>query len=81
MFTAEIRVNGALIGTLHMHNSGGYADVDTCPYEYEYFEPNVGIKKEYSTRPQLTKGIVSCQRNLGIRHVLKAIFNDLDSKA
>ena len=80
MFTTEIRVNGALIATLHVHNTGSYDDIEMNPYEYEYFEPRVGIRKEHSSRKQLIRGAVRCRRDKGMRHVLKTIFEDIDSK-
>lgn len=80
MFTTEIRVNGALIATLHVHNSSPYEEMHDSTYEYEYYEPSVGVRREYKTRPQLTKGTIRCKRNLGMRHVVRCIFDDLDSK-
>ena len=83
MFTAEIRINGALIGILHVHNIGTDDDIDIhrnkYRYKYEYYEPEVGIK-EKNTRKNHVLGEVICVRNKGVRHVIAEIFKNLDLK-
>jgi hypothetical protein len=79
MFTAEIRINGGLIATLHVHNVGTFEDVELFPYNYEYYEPEVGIRGKVNRNAHVL-GNVYCSRKKGLRHVLYEIFKDLDSK-
>jgi hypothetical protein len=85
MFTTEIKINGTLIGVLHVHNMGGkmvgkMVDKEYLyEYKYEYFEPSVGITYQ-NTRTQHLTGKVTCARDKGIRHVIRKIFEDIDSQ-
>lgn len=79
MFTAEIRINGSLVATLHVHSVGTYDDINMCPYEYEYYEPEIGQKGRCARTPHVL-GKVEYVRDKGIRHVIAEIFKDLDSK-
>lgn len=81
MFTAEIRINGGLIGVLYAHNKGsvGFRSSEIATYSYEYYEPEVGVSGRPDRKPHIF-GEVKCERGRGIRHVLSEIFKDLDSK-
>lgn len=84
MFTAEIRINGGLIAILHAHNLGISGLTDKTHllyrYEYEYFEPSVGIRKEIDDLTPHIQGSVICRKNLGIRHVMQKIFQDINKQ-
>lgn len=80
MFTAEIKINGALIGILHAHNQGSFLEKneEIADYEFEYYEPTVGISSESRPRNFHVKGRVRSVRGKGIRHVLSDIFSYID---
>lgn len=45
MMTAELKVNGALIGVIYLHNEGYVTSSDDlCTYHVEYWEPNEGVQ-------------------------------------
>lgn len=69
MITAEIRVNTQLIGHVYCVNEEGDPD-GWCDYSYEYYCPG----------EETIKGTVEHFRPNGAAALMKAIFEDIETK-
>ena len=69
MFTAELRINGTLIGHIYGQNVGGSASDGN--YKYEWYEP---------TLHRIVEGRVAHKRKDGLRKLVRLILEDIDVK-
>jgi len=79
MFTAEIRINGCIVGVLHAQNKGRSsrdASGDFRKYDYEYYEPSVGIIDE--CQPLHKKGSIIVDRDRGLSAIMGEIFTEIN---
>jgi len=85
MFTVEVKINGGLVGVLHVQNNGfvpaydsGTRNFRKSEYRYEYYEPEVGI----SNKAQFLHmtGKLFADSDLGLKHIIKEIFTKLDKE-
>ena len=71
MLSAEIKINGSLLGHLYLHNLGYLkGKLTECEYEYEYYE--IGKK--------IIKGNVIHDRQDGAIKLLEIATTDITSK-
>lgn len=78
MFTAEIRINGGIVGVLHVQNKGAtsyHEQQSIRKYDYEYYEPTIGVVHECA--PVHKTGSVIVDRTRGLSAILGEIFTEL----
>ena len=83
MYTTEFRVNGGLVAVLHVHNAGpAQLPADAEPvshiYEYEYYEPEVGINSKLPGAH--IKGTIICQRAAGLPGITQQILANVQKR-
>jgi hypothetical protein len=79
MFTAEIRINGCIVGILHAQNKGHLScgtNGNFRKYDYEYYEPSVGIIDE--RQPLHKKGSIVVDRDCGLSAIIGEIFTEIN---
>lgn len=79
MLSAEFKVNGTVVAILNVINTGVKHENDVA-YEYEYYEPSVGINRAHILSPSYMKGTAMADPNKGLRHVMASIMKSIDAR-
>lgn len=67
MLTAELKINGTLIGHLYGHNEGYNTD-GSCEYSWHYYKTETGA---------VVKGTLSHKREDGLEELIASILRSI----